>query len=703
MSPNDSETDSLLENLDLLDWVKQIQTEDKAAWPKRQDWEGVPFTAGVYIDFDADANKYEVNVHPRKPGLNGTDYKLTSSYSVNIYWDLKLALNFTEKVTVMDGSKKFADAFHNGVKSSEEQADIILSHFGVTDEKRSIGQALRPTFFSGINAYFVQPPAHTVRNIYSKPFNIQKWSMIIIMWVIIGMTLHFLYYLQQTRANEDDNNKLKHSNLNWWLIASPFQQGSSPIPSSISVRLVIFTGLLFSYICCNLFTATIVSDLWTNFIPIKNLDMLLSHSEAIYMSKDSDMSNLVAGGMKQFVPHLLPKVKYHNMSTAFWLLFRGHGKVKSQKPSCLLAWPDHFTGSGRKLLWERKKSYANENVDKTLCARFSSFPYKPFPMKVSMFVRKGSPFTSILNHRILVGLERGVISRHWRQYEMNTKLECVQIKSEAGRVLEMLDIILAFVFLGVGGGISLVMLVGEKVVNSGVKWYHLFQVYQTSSSSDDDEDEDIPKSCGKYAISWIEGILKSTLKCLGGRGSFKMNNIFELVTRASCLLKCTLQEEGAIGDDGILDDVGSALYFEDTFDGPVKDISVPLLQSCFALAEDFNPKEYWCKSYLPFIECCLGAILKGFIPYVGDCIAHPIIGILFSSIKYLTPDSPKVAEAMEEVRSAMQRKTRIKCLNTNCTRMYEYKKVNGTNAVILYNENMEVLSVESKKTKKIGS
>ncbi|CAL8084811.1 unnamed protein product [Orchesella dallaii] len=223
------------------------------------------------------------------------------------------------------------------------------------------------------------------------------------------------------------------------------------------------------------------------------------------------------------------------------------------------------------------------------------------------------------------------------------------------------------------------------------------QVYRTSSSSDD-EDEDIPKSCGKYAISWIEGILKSALKCLGGRGSFKMNNIFEIVTRASCLLKCTLQEEGTIGDDGILDDVAAALYFEDSFDEPVKDISVPLLQSCFSLADDFNPKDYWCKSYLPFIECCLGSILKGFIPYVGDCIANPIIGILFSSIKYLTPDSPKLAESMEEVRSAMRRKTRIKCLNTNCTRMYEYKKVNGTNAVVLYNENMEVLLVESKKS-----
>jgi len=56
-----------------------------------------------------------------------------------------------------------------------------------------------------------------------------------------------------------------------------------------------------------------------------------------------------------------------------------------------------------------------------------------------------------------------------------------------------------------------------------------------ANAQDDDSDEeaDRPKSCAKYAIKWILGIVNSTLKCLGGRSTFKLNSIFELATRAS--------------------------------------------------------------------------------------------------------------------------------------------------------------------------
>jgi len=93
----------------------------------------------------------------------------------------------------------------------------------------------------------------------------------------------------------------------------------------------------------------------------------------------------------------------------------------------------------------------------------------------------------------------------------------------------------------------------------------------------------------------------------------------------------------------------------------------------------------------------LRAILKGFIPYVGDCVANPVLGILFSSIKYLAPDSPALTDTMDEMKRAMRKKNQFKCLNTNCTKLYEYKKVNGTNAVVLYNKDLELISVETRQ------
>ncbi|CAL8075232.1 unnamed protein product [Orchesella dallaii] len=217
---------------------------------------------------------------------------------------------------------------------------------------------------------------------------------------------------------------------------------------------------------------------------------------------------------------------------------------------------------------------------------------------------------------------------------------------------------------------------------------------------EEEEDEEVPKDCVHYIAGFVFGILNSTLKCLGGRSTFKMNNIFELATRASCLLKCTLQEEGILSlEDGRLDDIGAAFYFEETFAEQVREISLPEVQSCFALAESFQPKEYWCKTYLPFIECSIRAILKGLIPYGADCVVNPVIGILFSVLKYIAPDSPKVSESMDDLRRMMAKKNQYKCLDANCTRMYEYKKVNGSQAVVLYNKDMEVLSVDTRKSK----
>jgi len=281
--------------------------------------------------------------------------------------------------------------------------------------------------------------------------------------------MHIIPHLLHLHKSDDDDDIDLH--LNFSLISAACQQGCSTPTSSFSIRFVIFTALLFSYLICNIFTATIISDLWANAAPIKNLEMLLSHSNQIYMSKDSDVSKLVTKGMSQYAPHLLPKIRYHDLSTAFWKVARSEDN--HHQVSCLLAWPDYLTGSGRKLLQEKYK-----NVDKELCKMFSSFPYKPFPMKVSMFVKKDSPFTPILNYRIAVGLERGLISRYWKQYERNTKLGCVGIgvgtdQSDGGKVLEMLDVVLAFFILIAGFATSLTVLLVERSIWSGVKWYHL--------------------------------------------------------------------------------------------------------------------------------------------------------------------------------------------------------------------------------------
>lgn len=65
---------------------------------------------------------------------------------------------------------------------------------------------------------------------------------------------------------------------------------------------------------------------------------------------------------------------------------------------------------------------------------------------------------------------------------------------------------------------------------------------------------------------------------------FIFSNLF-LNVFLQCLLKCTLQEEGIVSlETGMLDDIGAAFYFEETFAQEVRDIALPIAQGCFALA-----------------------------------------------------------------------------------------------------------------------
>lgn len=54
---------------------------------------------------------------------------------------------------------------------------------------------------------------------------------------------------------------------------------------------------------------------------------------------------------------------------------------------------------------------------------------------------------------------------------------------------------------------------------------------------------------------------------------------------------------------------------------------------------------------------------------------------------------------MEELRRSVTNKTQIKCFDKDCSKMYEYKKINGTQSVVMYNKDMEVISVDNRKTK----
>jgi hypothetical protein len=122
--------------------------------------------------------------------------------------------------------------------------------------------------------------------------------------------------------------------------------------------------------------------------------------------------------------------------------------------------------------------------------------------------------------------------------------------------------------------------------------------------------------------------------------------------------------------------------------------------------EEFNPKEYWCKSYANFAECTLKAVVQSQLPYSLNCFTNPLIATVLSALKFIAPDSP-VQEVGEDLKRLYQKQLLApKCFNKNCTTKYKIEKnKNGTTTLVLYDKNMTELSRTLKKLKvtKVGT
>lgn len=70
--------------------------------------------------------------------------------------------------------------------------------------------------------------------------------------------------------------------------------------------------------------------------------------------------------------------------------------MDSSTPGCFLNWPEYFIDDAKDMI---EKTNLSSNIEVQFCEKISSFSYKYIPVKASMFVQKGSPFTEIFNYR----------------------------------------------------------------------------------------------------------------------------------------------------------------------------------------------------------------------------------------------------------------------------------------------------------------
>lgn len=114
--------------------------------------------------------------------------------------------------------------------------------------------------------------------------------------------------------------------------------------------------------------------------------------------------------------------------------------------------------------------------------------------------------------------------------------------------------------------------------------------------------------------------------------------------------------------------------------------------------ELFDNRDYWCKTYQPFIACVLKALIAQLLPYSLNCYVSPGLASVLDILKNIAPDPVLQADA-REARRRMTRQKTIFCYNKECSKKYKIEKSNGTSTFILYDRNMTVLSRTQKNQK----
>lgn len=157
--------------------------------------------------------------------------------------------------------------------------------------------------------------------------------------------------------------------------------------------------------------------------------------------------------------------------------------------------------------------------------------------------------------------------------------------------------------------------------------------------------------------------------------------------------------------------------FVENFSSEVQQGLLPNVQGCFGFSgttemrliirfktlnpnhifpEQLNDKDYFCKTYEPFISCLVKALIAQVLPYSINCYVGPGLAIVLDVLKHLAPD-PVLQSDANELSRRLRRPKPVLCYNKDCTQFYKIEKSNGTSTFILFDKNMTEVTRQLRK------
>ncbi|CAG7719355.1 unnamed protein product [Allacma fusca] len=314
---------------------------------------------------------------------------------------------------------------------------------------------LVPHYTDGIYAFFKQPPASSIRNIFTEPFTQSLWGVLIAVWFLVGFSTLLASKIKNIYDQRDDIDEEISKDTLLWAIAFTCQQGWHQDPQSISMKMIFFCGSILGLIIYVAYSAALVSALSTAVVPIKIFDDLLDNRfQFTFEPRSQTIDTILSQKDRRSDSDEIDSTEIDMLNKRLRIAssdIEGVGMVYSSN-TAYLSFPDAF-------LSVAKDVYNQSDGD--LCKKVSSVRVSRVPFRSGMLVKKMSPYKEFFNVRLIQLYEEGLMRRYQSHYKQSFQGLCDRQRHKNDISLELEDMFTAYCIILTGYALSLTIFAME--------------------------------------------------------------------------------------------------------------------------------------------------------------------------------------------------------------------------------------------------
>ncbi|CAB3226816.1 unnamed protein product [Arctia plantaginis] len=333
----------------------------------------------------------------------------------------------------------------------EEKADLAICDFTMTSQRQALIDFSTPFMTLGISILYKQPSKQPPAMFsFMAVFSKEVWYYMMLIQLVLGVVLIFVGRISNKEWQnpvpcieqpEELSNQFSFANSVWLIIGSVMQQGSEIAPIALAPRLITSVWWFFTMVMVASYVGTLVAFLTVekNVLPFNTVEELYNHKSIAYGPKEE-------GSTRQFfqsATNEIYKKMYEKMIAHGWLAGNNDiGVERAEKEQYA------FFMESTSIDYVKQRHCDLLQVGGLLDSK-----------SYGIGMKKKSPYKRFIDDALLQLKEHGEIDKMktiwWNEKRGGGK--CGENRDEEQKQLGMKNMLGAFVVLGAGCGIGLVI------------------------------------------------------------------------------------------------------------------------------------------------------------------------------------------------------------------------------------------------------